>query len=392
MKEHNHLCFTHIELFKLAKELKMNILIISEFLSENLGDQAIYFGLINIIGLNNNVTSIDLSGRNETIAKETKEIDSIKYMIPSFILKMKNIFVSLYKYIKSRENSIKKIQQSDLIIIGGGSLLINNNLSFPVKLFLLTELIKKNNKNYIIIGCSTRENNGVIGEFLLRKVLTNSNAIGVRDIKSLNILISKKYKPFFIGDPALLLPKKKHIVDGKSLGRRIAINIMSIQKHGMLNIHIHQYYITLLDSVIEKFKSDYEITLFSTGDLPDNHFIKRKYLSKYEIYIPSNLENLNNFISEHNIIIATRLHASIISISQEKIPFGLSWDEKVKGFFTTYLLDNYYIDLTKKELTKDINKIHEYISLSQRPYHTNLAQKIKRETLEQYKAQIKNYM
>ena len=117
----------------------MNILIISESLSNNLGDQAIFKGLKSLIeNQGNSVNSLDLSGRSQTPSKENTKRKS--QWVNTTVLQIKNIIQSILIYTKNKSKYSKAFEACDLIIIGGGSLLINNNLSFPTKLYLLTNL------------------------------------------------------------------------------------------------------------------------------------------------------------------------------------------------------------------------------------------------------------
>lgn len=344
------------------KPTKFKILVVGESLSQNLGDQAILEGLkCYLISRHCFVDSIDLSGRKEVSREVSNKGNTIvKNMVAGKFIPYINMLRSLVIVITNIRTISIKIKNSDLIAFGGGSLLIDNNLSFPSKLYFYSLICRFYKRKYIVIGCSARKVNKFLARYFINEFLKKSQKIGVRDEVSLKILKSNGVDAFITQDPALFLPQH-HKKGGVIKKNKIGINVMADQSHGYFSNRIkYEEYRDLTDAIIEKIVERNDVIVFTTGDHRDNEIVKRDYIGRNNIYTPANINELLTFISELDKILCVRLHASILAITQELIPFALSWDEKVSGFFETNKLDKFYINLDEGSFT--IGNIIEYFN------------------------------
>jgi len=131
----------------------MKVLIIGEIYSENLGDGAIAEANKFLIEkyCNSKARYLDMSNRKDFNIYEINQNESNTFSILNYIKKLNKFFMrnSAYSSIvfltilqfKEKKKIIDNLKLSledvDLVIIGGGQLLMDNHLSFPVRLYTI---------------------------------------------------------------------------------------------------------------------------------------------------------------------------------------------------------------------------------------------------------------
>lgn len=342
----------------------MKIAVVGEVNSSNLGDQAIFLGLQSYLNNSNTVVSLDLSGRKSKTGWQNNTKKNVQRNFPGFIYRFYFLITTVIKFLSQIQVISKQIKECQLIIFGGGSLLIDNNLSFPSKLFLFSILSRFHKKKYVVVGCSTRPVLNIIARFMLGYFLNGASKIGLRDYKSLELCeINNRGKCNFTPDSALLLsPSTVDGVGRVNNSKIVGINVMSPQKHGFFSdIYEFEKYMAVIKELASRLVGC-KVIIFTTGDFADNDFVTDRFAHEFDVFIPHSLDDLTDFFSSVDRVYATRLHALIISISQGIIPYSLAWDDKITGFIDTYELSDFSTDLRMSRVD-----IADMIDYSKRP-------------------------
>lgn len=333
--------------------------------SNNLGDRIIAESLKHIIQIKNEeyiVTNFDLT--NGTM-KEKKGIVNINLTSTNFTKKiipdsLRRIKVSrLYKKnLKLRIELKRSIAETDIVVIGGGHLLIDNYLNFPIGISNIIKEAKIKNIPVIFAFVGAKGPWSKEAKKLFIEGLDYASHIVVRDTDSKNFLLSVHQniedKILSMSDPALYV-KEMYEVEHKNVTfQKIGLGIMDpneIKRHSNLKWSRKDSARWWSDLAKRLISLGYEVSIFTNGASTDNGFVEyylKKELSNInEISFydyPSNYKKLINTIFEQDIIVAQRLHACLPAISFGKPTFGLLWDKKLESIFKELGLSNNTID------------------------------------------------
>ena len=322
----------------------LKILCVNEASGSNLGDKAIFEGVRLILQHHGiiNITQIQLSFLSKSSLSKSLKSQNIymwlksKKILYMFYLHVKLFFFNLqrYKYVTN------EIKNCDIVIFGGGSLIIDNNYVFPINLFFISLICRLNKKKYCIAGVSTRKLSNKFSIFLLQCFIIKSEFVFVRDHKSIDLFVSQfGIIPKFIPDFALLVPQQQ----GTKNLTTLAINIMGLQSHGYFSCkNNYKKYILSIQRMIKK-SNDYKITLFTTGESSDLNALNEIF-SLFEnnrkddvnVCIPRDLDELLSIYRKNHIIFGTRLHSAILGLANGNKVICFCWDDKIEGFFKSF--------------------------------------------------------
>jgi polysaccharide pyruvyl transferase WcaK-like protein len=365
----------------------MKILIIGEIYSENLGDRAIFLTLKKLFeSQGHSVSGLDLSRRTSYVStsenlsednalknlflddKELKELAEksrepsfkqlLKSVQPDFIRKLRVSCSTKKLYRKHEDEWIHDFQNHDLIIFGGGSLLIDNYWSFPLSLLYASRLAKNLGIPYGCVGCSVGEVFSKQAVVWLKEFLDGCSFITLRDpLSGTNIKQLGDYQYGIFIDSAICT---NEIIDIKDCTpkKTLGINVLSYVHSPSITKHNCQGYLRAIKDLVvridEKPQLGFkQIILFNTGGILDTQSsaflcsqmtpalknIKIKVCKKF-----NSLQQLCQIISGCNLIICTRLHCSIISNSLGIPTLGISWSKKVTGFYEMINLKEFCFD------------------------------------------------
>lgn len=370
----------------------MKIVFISSVNSQNLGDIAIYYTQkklfedyghsVSCLPLNDIYANPKLkftkSRTKQNVFTNKENANYVSKRNLSLFLKRipivaKSRMLLHYLFLnRKRKNSWESIiKSSDLVIIGGGALLIDINWGFPLALSTTTSFIKKHNVPYGIIGVSAGEEYSFIGKYLIKSVLKKAKFIWVRDIISF-----KKLKEFNVVPEGVLIDSainiRKYITTSKEKkkGITIGINIIAFVKHKNIQKNSYSNYlnelIKLIMSLDKKNDQIQRIILYNTGDISDTYsaqgvfFELSPWLNNISLSCTKKLESLTELIDVINqcdIIIGTRMHSCILAKSYSIPIIGISWDQKIEGFFKLLHLNEYFINFDKVNSDELISRI-----------------------------------
>lgn len=356
----------------------MKILFINESQGENIGDQAIYCGAQHLLEneTNHSISQLQLSllpiKSIKTIKKSNKESWFFKVCKSnSYIYELILILRLILFNLKRLPKVFRMVRSSDLIIFGGGSLLIDNKCVFPINIYILSKVCLILNKPYGFAGVSTRDIKRKVPQQILKNAVKKSKFMYFRDNESVDIC-SRQFKKQgkFIPDFALCLNSD---IDHQ-YKNNLAINVMGKQKHGYFSCdEKYNKYLTSLSKLISNASSSYNITLFTTGEKSDeeavhtlNELLNKKFNLTVKYQFPKSISDLGLFYKSNNIIFATRLHSAIIGLAYGCQVTCFNWDSKVSGFFNTLKIssalvendDDFFDKLKDARLLKLVTKDH----------------------------------
>lgn len=171
---------------------------IAEFVKQELGQDPIICDISYREGLVSNV----LNGKKINTFKRLP-----KFFRQCFVL----ILFSLKFIFKGRKYLLKKLKGADFVIVGGGHLISDVDLNFPLKLFFLTTIAEELNLPILIVSVGVGSTWSKLGIALASRLVNSKNvkAIAVRDPLSKQNLVKYfgKGGSTILQDPAMLLSR-----------------------------------------------------------------------------------------------------------------------------------------------------------------------------------------
>ncbi len=356
----------------------MKITIFGEKFSDNLGDGVIADCLNYVFSLEkykSTVETLDLSMRDNYSIGTAERHDNKVDVLSVFLRRIKKLVGwEFFRFQKFKRKYEDKIKDSDLVLIGGGQIFLDNELNFPVKVRALVKLLDKNLIRRAFICCGVSNKFSKIGSKIFKKSLESSLnlALIVRDLKSVQSAKSKlNYpNPLFLIDPAII---SSDVYNCKKIfpefsGKTIGLNIMDF---GTLEkTFLHQFgkdfFLQLwLDVISDLLGKNFRIVLHTNGAAEDNYCLnlivsRLNNADGVLISIPNNPAELANIIFSVDSLIAYRLHANILAYSLGVPSIGFVWDDKVSEFAAVTEREQFFF--SNNQLNK--SKINEALSNS----------------------------
>lgn len=359
------------------------ITVIGEVDSQNIGDQAIYYSLSNIlkrkgfdvVGVNLSYSSGQSKRKSISIESSEKKGKRIhKYLYSNFTLytKVVNLIVFTISMRKKYNRLKSTLKGSYKVVIGGGQLLQNNNLSFPLDLWLVSIVLNSLEIKYSIVGCGVGVKRwDFISKWLVSRLLKGKNIenIYVRDQESINIL-QKVFdlKAQFIPDPAVSVSEFVDKIQAKE--RIIGLGIMSAntlkRNKNMLEYSSEDFIEYWIEAYLRLNKEypENRIELFTTGDYSDYLFanlIQKLLEERYSTVVnlvkpPTTVKEFISSIQKYEFVLSMRLHSHIIAYSLGIPSYGIIWEDKVKGFSKYAGIQDRFSDKLELNSTLDVIK------------------------------------
>jgi polysaccharide pyruvyl transferase WcaK-like protein len=349
----------------------MKILLVGEWNSQNLGDQAIYVSLRRLFeAAGHHVEGWDLSrhtyfeagsvppdgaahvskrqsGHLQSIGARTKAaIIRVVEVSPKFV-RNSVVFITKKRAMLLRHRTWQEeFRKYDWVLFGGGALLMDNNWSFPLSLSHLSRVVKAADRKYACIGCSTGEVYSRQARRWLADFLDGCDYIALRDHLSLEGLRKiGRYEADVFADSALTISDSFESMRSDKSGT-LGLNILSPLCHPRLSKQNYERYINEIKAFIRavgegKVGAWQRLVLFGTGERRDSAAaieIAAEFQGRFEsVKIcaqprPQGLEELCQTIAGFDVVISTRMHAGVIAKSYGKPLIALVWDRKVRGF------------------------------------------------------------
>lgn len=346
----------------------MNILLIGERYSSNLGDGVIYDTVSEICkeiyGENLNISCLDISGNTNFKTFNLAEVNKEK--IKFLLSKIRRVASKL-----KRESGIKKrlneldLKNIDGAIFVGGQLFAEY---FSKQIYIITKTLSKHDIPVIFNCCGVGKNDKKKNVEYIKEALAldNVKAISLRDNYDTFI---EKYKVDkdveVVMDPVIEVSKYFPINSKKE--KIVGLGVMHPKLYAKNNIiYPEEYYYKLFKFIIERLEQEkIEWEFFCNGSINDYEFAKKicdnlkignDKIAKRPVTPKELIEN----IGKYSLILSFRLHSHIIATSFNIPTIGFCWDKKLNHFGKSIGRSDYFIEINDNildSLNKDIDKL-----------------------------------
>lgn len=338
----------------------MKLTLLNVKYSQNLGDGIIAECLeyaLNTCPEVGEVHSCDLAGRSRFDGRSNR----IRQITRSLLDRLphalrRTLSIAILKQMvssKLRAHYVRELRDTDIAIIGGGQLIADAELNFPLKLYEATQAAHHAQADLAIYGVGVGHSFSRRG-FGLFKAAFEKGLVGVhvRDDRS-----AKRWQERFGGhwtghvwDPGLLARRvygRPH--RPQPLKKRLGIGITH---PATLDLHADRKsermtrgdWVSFYKALIAYFiKRGWVVELFTNGAWSDQVFAHRilqsalaeqAYGSALTLAAhPRTPRALAHQIASYDTIIAHRLHANVVAYAYGIPHVGLGWDSKMEGFF-----------------------------------------------------------
>jgi len=328
--------------------VKPKATIISEFNSNNLGDQAISKSLTEVLDAYWEISQVPFgnlrgSRKDRPKASDTTSSSFFGGLSKAFPAKIK-ARIRWYFMGERRlfgEKFTSSIKDCDLVIIGGGQLIKNNVALFCEKIALIGGISKKHSIPLAFVGVGVDSAMSKLTWRIVDKTLIKSGLTIVRDLSSKTRIerrLVDRSNVTAIPDLAFCLNNPGARFNRKdSIRKSLALNIMDFDLMLGASIYNKDNILDGILKVIHRAVLDgYEVCLFTSGSPKDfiaANQVKAKILSDHEndlpVFHPSSLQELLDFYIDFNEVIAMRMHTGILAYISGCNPICVNWDDKV---------------------------------------------------------------
>jgi polysaccharide pyruvyl transferase WcaK-like protein len=343
------------------------VVICGEVYSANLGDEILAHSFAYLLQqqISVPVNLLDLSSRRPDRQKQVQERplhtagqvgNPVERRFWAWVLKLPQPVALLswwWWHWRTRRNDFytQALQDATALVIGGGNLLIDNQLDFPLKVYGIAQCARRMGIPVFYYGCGVGQRWSGWATLLLRWSLMQAEAIAVRDQTSWDRLSQRlpeiAPKLSVVWDIAVCCaeaydspqPQSSSVIGlgicaPQVLARHVGTEAASYFQPETLM----QFWLEIARSLVEQ---QHPIQLFTNGAQVDRGFAQKLQERLIAAHIPVHLTvalprsgtELVQTIGSFHGVIAFRLHACIVAYSLGVPAVGLKWDTKVESFF-----------------------------------------------------------
>lgn len=385
-----------------------NILIAGYYGLDNIGDEAILAGMVTSLKKYIPCANISVLTNNPKVTNNLHNVhtveQSFKKGMPTFF---KNGILN-----GEFSNIYKAIDNCDIFILGGGSLLQDLKLYYLPALYAFLSLAQVKGKITVVYGIGAGPIDTKFGKLLSKKILNNTDLVTVRDSMSKTVLDNCGVKNVIqTVDPAfgIDIPNKKEIELAISNEKNSNQNVISATLYNWLHDSDlfsnptkssldlqsrRQCVANIYDRIINDYDVDFifipTVKNDFEGYLEINKLISTNERSSVKEYRNDFLHTFS-LISMSDILVGMRLHSMILATIMG-VPFvPVSYCGKVKSYLELLDMSDFYLDVEnivepdfEDALFNNFEKI-----FSNKEYYSNLlldkAEKYKQVALENAK-------
>ncbi|MFC0469973.1 polysaccharide pyruvyl transferase family protein [Halalkalibacter kiskunsagensis] len=316
----------------------MKVGIIGNYGNNNNGDEAILTGILHQL-----TEHLQVKKENIVIFSNNPDNTKERYHIRSMPLIHKKGSI-LKSGLTTIGVSYKVMKELDLLIIGGGGLLMDMYKRDAPLYSTLGLAGKRAGCKVVVYGVGAGPLTTALGKFFITRLTNAAQSVSVRDQDSKALLESLGVKTpvTVIGDPAFSVPAPKTHSRSQSIKKVgvTAVPYFSQQYWPKPDLTKYQAYVdgmaTQLDQLIEE--KGVEVTFFSTK-YPEDVAVTKDILAKMNHQENAKLieDNLHPteivaLSAEQDLIIGTRLHSLILSVVAKTPVIGIGYHHKVEDF------------------------------------------------------------
>ena len=376
---------------------KKKIAIFGSYNGTSIGDTAILVGMLNILndiyGDKLEINVLVMSRIN--ILKEIKFLNfdiKINEIVITEFVKSKNIIKKGQLILKKIKNKFKQevikqdtlnlaLKDVDLLIIGGGNLIMDLYEDSPNLIKTITDIANKNKVPYVFLGVGAGPLYTKKAKEIFFKILKNSKKIYVRDSKS-KFLLENNFKTLDIG----IIPDLAFAINykvKKNKKETLLVNIASLYSNDWPEKDLKKFNF-YIENVVEIVKKLYLTQKFSKIKLfYSNYPLDRLGGTKFLTYFDNNfnIDEVNKKLSVKDLIelgaeaklsLITRLHAGITTYVGGANIVAVSYQPKVQNVLSEYNITNFIFDLNFNNKDLILEKVIESLDYSTIHQNENL--------------------
>jgi polysaccharide pyruvyl transferase WcaK-like protein len=374
----------------------MKIVICAVPYSPNLGDGVIYENIRQLL-LERvpaaDISALDIAGRDSYLTAGISK-KSLVNKVPAVLRPYAvRLYFNLQYVLRWRRKWLEQLADADLIVIGGGQLLLDVHLNFPVKLFLLSQTVKAAGKSgkVAVLGVGVSKSMSAAGRQLLSRSWSNLAPLHVstRDTASaanLKQLLPQELEVRVTPDPgiyskqtfAAVLPQRyAGNILGICISSPLELNQAGVEKRSYSE-RIGEYFQELARQATAL---GYHVHLFTNGS-PEDEAFKDLLATGLDADKTSNLPRpltpaqLVANIGNCDCIIAHRLHANIVAYALDIPSVGLNWDSKVQAFFDLTNRGKFFIPAAVPDVTRTLKLLYQALQLGGETEKVRLTQQL----------------
>lgn len=347
----------------------MSVRLLNVKYSPNVGDGLLVLCLEDRLReLKLDVSSIDLAGRTGYCTHDSRRelMMWILETVPSAVRpSLARAGLDAKLTLGLRRHYRDSLAGAGSLVLGGGNLLSDQDLNFPVKIAAALKESVRAKARFAIYGCGVSSNWSRAGRDLMCTALAVNPPVHVtvRDGASKSAwdaLFSSaaRCEASIVNDPGVLASTLYRFDTNEFRLERpvVAVGLMSdtaIRYHGFKSLpseSLTDWYSTLVGNLVAR---GYAVCMFTNGSPEDRRFAKKlgKSFADSELRIHVRLANVSlpvdlcRVISSADAVIAFRMHALIAAYSYGKPLVALKWDPKVDAFIHSVGLGGDLVDV-----------------------------------------------
>jgi len=282
------------------------------------------------------------------------------------------LILGLYIYIGLRPAWRRALADVDFVIFGGGQLIQDGDLNFPLKLAAAASVCHRRDLPFAVFAVGATPSRSSLGRCLLRRLLKSQALVHVaaRDAFSASALKSMGCERVALcRDPGLLAanlwpaparPTRERPLVGVGITHPVLLKHHAAEDVVGDGAGLIDLYVALVRDLVA---TNCDVVCFSNGGAEDEAIIttlRERFAAVFPAMAMRRLRiaprcsrprDLAMLIASFDAVIAHRLHACILAYSYRIPHVGLAWDTKVKAFFTSVHRAAYSLPLNMS--TKD---------------------------------------
>ena len=355
----------------------MNIVLFNVKYSNNVGDGIVAETteyVLKQLDPDVNITTFDLGGRTEFGGSGIASPSFLKQIVHKILGILPESIAAPLRVFLTRTALTKQvgaewadaIQKADRVLIGGGQLIADTDLYFPIRLSMIMRLAREFKTPVYIhaVGVSNANHFSNLGRTMMQDIFKNNDLVHYVSMR--DTLSQQHYADAFgvtgniVPDTGLFSAQTYDVALCKeNTGQTIGIGVMSeeaVKSHTSKNDK--QVVLSVQDYIDlgQKLSESGMRPVYFTNGAPEDHVvldqIKAQYPDISQVCFadrPITPKDLVHIISGCSKVIAHRLHATIIATSLGIPIIGFAWDKKLKSFFehlekSEYCLDHFDLE------------------------------------------------
>ncbi|WP_240374366.1 polysaccharide pyruvyl transferase family protein [Bacillus piscicola] len=331
----------------------MKVGIIGNYGHNNNGDEAILAGLLHQL-----TTKGEIKKENIVVFSNNPSNTTAKHGIAAVPLLYKEGSV-LKSGLKTIVNSRKVMKQLDLLLIGGGGLLMDMYKRDAPLYSVLGLTGKYSGCEVAVHGVGAGPITTTTGKFFIKKLIHASTSVTVRDDKSKQLLkeIGVQKQVGVIYDPAFSVPafeRHQYSSEIRKVGIT-AVPYFSQHYWPVADEEKYEAYISGMAASLDKLivQKGIHVTFFSTKYPEDVQVTKDiAKLMEHRDGVDIVEENLSpqeivETAAAQDLVIGTRLHSLILSVNAGTPVIGIEYHKKVKDFMSEIKKEAYSVAIDK---------------------------------------------